>query len=273
MNSIVYIKSDIKNCYYKNDFFTHVKDRLSIHQKERIFIDELGVNIFNISMPPNFNKEAYFKNIDAVKRITKRISKDYAPKTNRILDYNIYSKFQKKLFCYCVTNSIQLILRINNKSIKNSCIVLYDINDFFMKDVICEIAKECKYMILATQNLKRVDKMSKYLMNNYGIAPIVTNDLRFAFKKADFIITSEIIKETVSVPIWYLDNLSKGGDKNLIEINDVEFKTPWNFDGLKIGPEILGSILEQMQEKDIQKSLKYNGIYMENILFNEKSIY
>ena len=37
---------------------------------------------------------------------------------------------------------------------------------------------------------------------------------------------------------------------------------PWELDDNDMSPELLGAILCQMEEKDVEKSLKYNGIYL-----------
>jgi hypothetical protein len=47
---------------------------------------------------------------------------------------------------------------------------------------------------------------------------------------------------------------------------------PWNFKDGNMYFEVLGSILNQMDEKDIDKSLEYNGVFLNNIKFNDNVI-
>ncbi|MCB2307780.1 hypothetical protein LGL08_14640 [Clostridium estertheticum] len=47
---------------------------------------------------------------------------------------------------------------------------------------------------------------------------------------------------------------------------------PWNIDRTDLSIELVGSILCQMQENDIEKVLKYNDIHLKEIKFNNNVI-
>jgi hypothetical protein len=54
-----------------------------------------------------------------------------------------------------------------------------------------------------------------------------------------------------------------------LAVNDISFAVPWKTDGLEFSFELLGAVLSQMQERDVEKALKYNGIYLDKIKFNQ----
>lgn len=278
MKPVVCIKSDIKNPYYEDNFFTKIKDRFNIYLEKNNFVEELNLKILSVNIPSNFNKCAYYRNISSVKKISQNDYSILAPKTYRILDYNLFTDFQKKIFAYSVMKSAQFILRLRNKSIKNSCIVFYEAADNIMDEIISEFSKVAKYIILLSKDLKKTSKISDYIISDYGVTPIIMNDDKYALNEADFIVSSRsldlIQRQNVlkDVPVWYLDNMVNLSNSLGTSINDVIYFTPWNNGEFEITPELLGAILNQMEEKDVEKSLIYNGIYLDKIMYNNQIV-
>jgi hypothetical protein len=270
MNPIVYVSADLKKAYQDDSFLGKVRDRLRINVEGESFIDELGLKIARIKLPPNFNQKAYEKNMAVTQRFMKKKDAVFAPKTFRYLDYNLLNEFQKRLFAYGIINSIKLLLRTSKKSIKSSCIVIFDAEDDVNYNAVCELAKECRYFILLSNNLKKASSLSDYIIGNYGVSPIVTSDYDYAMGKADFIISSRDIE--TNKPTWYINNFYMPQSTLALAVNDISFAVPWKTDGLEFSFELLGAVLSQMQERDVEKALKYNGIYLDKIKFNELTI-
>ncbi|ERI92484.1 hypothetical protein HMPREF1982_02466 [Clostridiales bacterium oral taxon 876 str. F0540] len=269
MKPVIYVSTDLNKAYYDDSFLGKVKDRLRIRLKGESFIKELGLTVAHVKLPPNFNNKAYLINMEKTKKFMRRQNAQLAPKTARNLDFNILNEFQRQLFAYGVTNSIKLLLRISQKSIKNSCITVYDAADKQLYDIVCELAKECKYLILVSNDIKRISILSDYVLASYGISPIVTADYNYALSRADFIVSSKEI-ETI-VPVWYINNLFIPNNTSTA-INDISFAVPWKVNNLEFSCEVLGAILSQMQERDVSKALRYNGIYLDKVKFNENII-
>ena len=267
MKPVVYAKSNIETYYENNSLFSRIKDRFKINLIDESFVQELNLRITHLEIPPNFNKTAYLRNINYASTFIKNRKVSLAPKTLRRMDYYLFNRFQKELFAYGIMKSIQLILRIKNKSIKNSCIVIYDACDDINKEIICMLAKNAKYMIFLSDNIKKNLNLGEYVVANYGISPIITQDKQYAFKNSDFIVSSRKIEINKNTPIWYFDNGYVPGNV-LYSVNDVSYVTPWNIQG-DVTTELLGAILSQMDEKDVEVSLKYNGIYLDKIKFND----
>lgn len=268
MNPIVYVNTDIKKAYYDESFLGKIKDRLRISFEGESFIEELDLKIACVKLPPNFNPKAYKTNMETTKKYMKKRKTLLAPKTSRYLDFELLNDFQKKLFAYGIVNSIKLILRIKNKSIKSSCIAVYDAAEDINRHIIYELSKECKYCILLSNNISATSRLRDYVTANYGISPIITTDEAYALSKADFVISSKNLE--VNNLVWYIDNLFSPEESRSLAVNDISFAVPWKKDNLNFSFELLGAILSQMQEKDIEASLKYNGIYLDKILFNDE---
>jgi hypothetical protein len=268
MNPIIYVRTDIKKAYEDESFLGKIKDRLKINLEGENFIKELNLNIARVKFPPNFNQQAYRNNMSVAQRFMKKRNAIIAPKTFRHLDFNLLNEFQKKLFTYGLINSIKLLLRTSQKSIKSSCIVIYDASEDINHDLTLELAKYCKYIILLSKDLQRASNLSDYVVANFGISPIVTSDYNYALSKADFIISSKDIE--VNKPIWYINNLFVPKSSSTLSINDMSFAVPWQADNIEFSFELLGAVLSQMEEKDIERSLKYNGIYLDKIKFNDE---
>ncbi|SKA85826.1 hypothetical protein SAMN05428976_10813 [Clostridium sp. USBA 49] len=268
MNPIVYVNTDIKKAYYDESFLGKVKDRLHTSFEGESFIKELDLKIACVKLPPNFNPKAYRRNIQIAKKYIKKRQPYLALKTYRYLDFQFLNDFQKKLFAYGVVNSIKLILRLKNKSIKSSCIVVYDAAEDINQHIIYELSKECKYCILLSNNITFTSNLREYIIANYGISPIVTNDVEYALKKSDFVISSKNLE--IDNLVWYIDNLFLPSTNKDLAINDISFSVPWDIKDINLGFELVGAILSQMNENDIEASLKYNGIYLDKIKFNEE---
>ena len=269
MNSIIYINCDVKSAYEEYNFRSRIKDRFKVASQGESFIQELGIKIAHVKLPPNFSNLAYTKNIERAKSFVKKGKVQLAPKTFRNLDYNILTDYQKKFFAYSVVKSVQLMLRIKNKSIKNSCIVVFDAEDFINRSIIFELAKVCKYFVLLSEKLSNVRVISDYVIANYGVSPVVSNDFKYALNNADFIITSRKIKNNVSCPVWCLDNTYKPDAGKAKFINDVFYNVPWQIENKEMSIELLGAVLSIIGESDVDKFLSGGGIYIDKIKFND----
>lgn len=272
MNSILYIKpNNVKKVYSRHNIINNIIDKLKINVYDDIYLKELKLNILKINFPMNINLKSYNKNMIFATKGKKK-SMIVAPKVWRKVDYKNFSLFQKDLFAYSLYKSIQLILRLKNKSIRSSCIVICDPVEFNVLHVAKYIFEQSKYIVFLTKDLKKACIIRDYIVSEYGISPIVTLDTKYAFKCADFMILSKSSFQVCDVPTWYLDNLCKPNNNVNINVNDVCYNTQWGdeFDNMSI--ELLGAILQQMDEKNVEKSLKYNGISISKILFNDKEI-
>jgi hypothetical protein len=270
MYPVIYINCDLKNRYNKYNFFSRVKDNLSMRLLGESFIGELGLEIAQVKLPPNFNKQAYMKNIEGSRKFVSSRNAVLSPKTLRLYDYSILNSFQRDLLTYSVVKSIQLILRMQNKSIKNSCILINNAHNDISFAILKELAKYARYIILVSKSVEKMSIKSDYIMSNYGITPVVTNDIEYAVGAADFIVTDKEINANTKTPVWQIDNDCVPEGQNKFTVNDVSFKVPWDTELSEMPPELLGGILGQMSERDIEKSLKYNGIYLDKIKFNER---
>lgn len=272
MKPVLYANSHSNKLYRDNGFFVRIKDRFKIKLKKEYFIEDLNLNIIDIELPPNIDKTAYCNNLLRAKRLCRNNGIKLAPKIYRYLDYSIYNNFQKKLMAFSICKSTKMILRNIQKNIKNSCIVIYDASDSILFNTICFFAKEAKFIVLLSKNIQKINQIREYIMANYGITPVITSDKKFSFNNADFIITSRNIVINKDTCMWHVYNNRVQNFKNILNVNDVTYKVPWNFKDGNMHFEILGSILNQMDEKDIERALKYNGIFLNNVKFNEDII-
>lgn len=269
MKPIVYINADIKNSYEDNSLIRRIKDRFRISILEESFIKELNLNITRVKLPPNFHKKAYYTNLNIARRKSKNKDTGFAPKTYRQFDYVFFNNFQKELMALGIAISSKLILRTRHQSIRDSCIVIYDAADDINFHTICHMAKEAKYVVLLSKDITKTKIIGEYINANYGIAPIITYDMSYALKSADFIVTSRAIDINSNAAVWHLNNKYIPIRDNDTIINDVTYSVPWKLGDFDMSPELLGSILCQMEEVDVEKSLKYNGIFLDKIKFND----
>ena len=80
------------------------------------------------------------------------------------MDYDYFNGFQKRLLAYSVIKSIQLMLRMRNKSLKSCCIVVYDAADMINYNIIMELAKQSKYIVLLSSDLVKVRRLRIILL-------------------------------------------------------------------------------------------------------------
>jgi hypothetical protein len=272
VRTVLYAKSDRNIFYNDNSFWGKVKDRFKIRIKEKLFIKEFGLKIKVVEFPLNINLNSYKNNISRAKRISRAEDIQLAPKTYRYFDYNLYNRFQRELMAFSVVASSKIILRNRRKSIRHSCMVVYDASEPILFDTICFLAKEAKFIVLLSRDIVKINELRQYITANYGVTPIITSDIDFSFKSADFIITSRKINGNAKAYIWYLDNSYIPCYKNNIIVNDIGYRIPWNFKYENISFELLGSILCQLGEKNVEKSLIQNGIFLDKIKFNSDEL-
>jgi hypothetical protein len=269
MIPVIYVRNNLENAYEDCTLWGSVKDRFKIQHDGDIYIKDLKLQITKVLLPPNFYEKAYLKNMFIASKRVKFKESVLAPKTNRVMDFKLFMDFQKKFFGYSVAKSIELMLRVKRKSIKNSCIVIYDAAESTTREVLYEIAKKAEYIVLVSKKLSILQKLQENIMAEFGVTPIITMDIDFAMKCADFVICSEKYTNANMSPVWYINNNYIPEEASCDNANDVVYKTPWDSGDISMSPEVLGAILYQMQEKDVEKALKYNGIYLSEIRFND----
>lgn len=272
MNSIVYVNSDIRQSYNEYSFFSRIRDRFKISLQGESLIKDLGVQIIQVKLPPNFNERAYLKNLAVAKKMSRVSNSLLAPKTYRILDYGLYNEAQRRLFSFSVVQSVKMVLRMVHRSIKNSCIVIYEPGSHIIDNIAFELAKEAKYIVLLSEKLQKAHRLSEQIIASYGVSPVITDDYNFALQEADFIISLKGLQGIGKKPVWYLDNVLEPQDSGMLAVNDVAFFTPWNIASESMSMELLGAILGLMGEKDLEEAMKRNGIYIEAIKFKERDI-
>lgn len=271
MKPVLNISINVNNTYDKDDILTKVIDRLKIKVNEQYFISDLNLNIFNIKLPSNINKKAYFNNIRLSKKIIRNSSMMLSPKAVRIYDYHILNSFQRRLLANGIVKSIQLVFRKTNKSIRDSIILVEDASEDIAYEIIKELSKYTRHIILLSNNLKRCSVIREYIIANYGVSPVITLDHMYAIKISDFIISTKEY-DYINKNVWYLNNLYAPLKTAAFTVNDIDFKVPWESNIDYMPPELLGAILNQMEELDIDKALEYNGIILDRIKFNDETI-
>ena len=271
MKPILCVTSNIDNSYNEFGFLSKIKDKLKIKLINSEYIKEIDVKVTTVSLPPNINKKAYIHNLAYAKRAYRCKEAQLSLKTLRPMDYDYFNGFQKRLLAYSVIKSIQLMLRLRNKSLKSCCIVVYDAADMINYNIIMELAKQSKYIVLLSSDLVKVRRLADYIIANFGVSPIVTSDEAYALKMADFVISSRDYEASCENLVWLLDN-SKSISSDVIAVNDISYSVPWNTFNTNFSIELLGAVLCQMQESDIEKALKYNGVYLKEIKFNNNVI-
>lgn len=268
MNQVIYVESDLDGAYEKEGFYSKLSDRFKIRYNGENIIKALGMSIKNYNIPPNFNQNSYRNNMNLILKKTKYSFRNstLAPKTLRRYDYSYYNKFQKSFLGYSVSKSIQLILRTSKKSIRNSCIVIYDAADYMNEYVIYEIAKRSKYLIFLSEDMYKTDRLREYIIANYGMSPIVTNDFEYSLKCADFVVTSTCDEIAAGCPVWYLDNSLKTAETGAGSVNHIDYVTPWD-ENHSMAMELMGAVLSHIGDEDIERTLINNGIFMDDIKF------
>ncbi|EJO5347457.1 hypothetical protein NRP93_001536 [Clostridium botulinum] len=271
MIPIISINSNMIKSYNKNNFLFKIKDRGLTSFTRSYFIEELNVLISKVKISPNFNEKAYYRNIKRAIRYSRHKEFVLAPNTFRFLDYYLLNDFQKELFAFSVSESIKTILRLKGKSIRNSCIVIFDAKKDYVFNIINSISKEAKYIILISDDLNKLSRLNDYIIANYGVTPIITKNIRNSFMKADFIITTEDVHIIKDIPVWYINNTKIYKNKGVCNVNNITYKVPWE-SNVDFNPELLGAILCQMDKKTAEEAIIYNGIVLDKIRFNEEIV-
>ena len=78
-------------------------------------------------------------------------------------------------------------------------------------NIIVELAKQSKYIVFLSWDLAKARKLADYIIANFGVSPIVTNDELYAIKIADFIISSKDYEFSSGKLVWLLDNSMNPG--------------------------------------------------------------
>ncbi|MCY6371954.1 hypothetical protein [Clostridium ganghwense] len=271
MNKVIFINCNLQKIYNDNSLWGKIKDKIYTRYIGESFIKELGVCVSQVKLPPNFNEYAFKRNVYNINKRLRTDNSSLALKTFRKMDYYFYSDSQKKIFAYSVVKSMQLILMTRKKSIKQNCILVYDAADDINKYIIFELAKKARWLILLSNNIRKSRVLCEYIVSNYGISPIVTNDFKFALNSSDFIITSRPLKISRECPIWYLDNMYIPREPKDLIVNEVTYFTPWKIEGVNVTPELLGSIFNGTKTNDVEELLKENGVFLEEIKFEKYS--
>ncbi|GIM30169.1 hypothetical protein CPJCM30710_28350 [Clostridium polyendosporum] len=256
--------------YNKFNAFSRMLDKLKIKVEGRSIIEPLNVEIHHIKIPFNLSYDAYIYNVNTIIRKYKDIYPVVSIKGNRIYDINLITKFQRKLLAYGVIVSIKAILLKSGKSLKNSIILVDDAVDPISQECIEELAKNTKHIILYSKNIRATNKLREYLIANYGVSPEIIWDEN-CFKLADFVISSKK-REYECARIWYLDNFYRPENWDKVLVNDITYEIPWNFKEKEMSAELLGAVIDNNKKVDIEKVLKYNGITIEKIKFNDKVV-
>lgn len=272
MYPVAHITCDIRKSYESSHWLTKIKEKYSTSIIEENFIKDLGLRISKIALPANYNHKRYLNNIQFATKRVSRAKVYLAPETWRLYDYGIYNSFQKRMFAHSVIESTKLLLRVCGKSIKNSCIAIYDACDEINKVIIEEAAKNCRYIILVSKNMDKLNKLCNYIISEYGTSPVITNDIEHSIKTADFVISSRKVALQRETFLWCVDNNNEEIQSNKI-INGVAYKVPWQLDNSYMSPQLLGAILCQMDSRgSMEDIIRQNGIYLDSIMYNERVI-
>lgn len=268
MNKILSLKSH-GELYRDNSFIGKVKDRFKITYQCQKFIKELNLSVINVDVPSNVYPESYDKNIKIAKNIVGLKYKLVAPNIWRILDYELFSDYQKRLFAFSVVKSVKLFLRLNLKNIRNSCIGVMDAGDHINKYIIEELCKFSSNVVLLSKNIEYLRKSREYLIAEYGVTPVITREYEYLLNTVDFIITSRNIDpKNERLNIWYIDDRYKPQNNHNLHVNNVIFTVPWEEQSLKYTPQLVGSILSYMGGKRVDEDLRSNDIHINVFGFN-----
>ncbi|SUY48315.1 Uncharacterised protein [Clostridium putrefaciens] len=258
--------------YDKLTMISKITDKMKCSIDNKVYVKGIDLNIYWGRLPQNKHQVAYESNIKNVTNKMKNNNFIISPKGIRDYDYYFTNDFQKDLFSYSVVESIKLILRRTNKSLKTSTILIDEASDIKVYGILKEISKSCRHIILLSKNIKETLKIQQNIISNFGISPEVTWDEEYALKLCDFVISTKDKPYEFCNNVWYINNQYLPLNLKGTVINDISFNTQWNELSSDVSPELIGAILSQMQEKDIESALRYNGVFMHNIKFNESLI-
>lgn len=275
MNKVLYVDAILDKAYKSNTFLGRLKDNFYKKIEGKSYIGDLDTVIYKVKLAPNFNEQAFKRNINKMRNKFNNYNiSTMALNTNRFLDYNFYTEFQKKFLAYSVVKSIQLLLRTRNMSIRKNNIAVYDSTDIINKYIVLELCKNSKCLILVSNNMRKNRELCEHITKEYGVSPIITDDIGYISKHSDFIISSKPLECLVECPLWCLDNMYVPKEKKDIVINKVTYTTPWNFDGLEATSELLGGIFNNYKGKEqIDQFLYNNGILIKDAKFENFKTY
>lgn len=273
MNKIIYADCVLDKSYKDNGLVGRLKDVYYRRFEGISHVKDLDTTIYKVKLPPNFHEKSYKRNVYNIKRKFRKDNIDIITlNSNRYLDYIFYTEFQKRVFAYSVVKSIQLLLMTRNKSIKKNCIAVYDAADNITKQIIFELSQKSKCLILVSNNIKKIRELFDYIIINYGISPIVTDDINYVYSHSDFIVSSRPIEGIVKCPLWCLDNMYIPKETKDIVINKVTYTTPWDLDGMEVTSELIGGIFNFSAHKNIDEILLNNGILLDEVKFESEGI-
>jgi len=269
MNKVLYVDAILDKAYKNNTFLGRLKDNFYRNFEGKSYISNLDTIIYKVKLPPNFNEQAFKRNIYKIrKKFSNYNISNMALSTNRFLDYNFYTEFQKKFLAYSVVKSIQLLLRTRNKSIRKNYIAVYDSTDIINKYIVLELTKNSKCLILVSNNMRKNRELCDHITRDYGVSPIITDDIKYISKHSDFIISSKPLECLVECPLWCLDNMYTPKERKDIVVNKVTYTTPWNFEDIEVTSELLGGIFNYYKEEEqIDQFLYNNGILLKDAKF------
>lgn len=265
MKTVLHISTIRENSYEKYTYKSKLIDKFKIKKYSDISIREMNTIIKMVSIPANFNKEAYKLNLNRV--MNKKSNRyDYLSVSgNRMYDLYLMNKFQLSIFAYSIVESLRIILMKNNKSIKSSN-VLVDINERpLLLSVLNELAKESKNIIILANDLKQSEKIREFIISNYGVAIEIVYNYTDV-EMIDFIISSKN-KEYICKNVWYINNLFKS-KSNGVYISDVLYRIPWDIEIRDMPPQLIGLIINPKRYNNISDLLRSNDIRIQSILYN-----
>ena len=268
MKSILDIRIKEGAPYFKNGSIIKILDRLKIKKESLKEFKLLDKRIVRVSIPPNYDKNAYYYNVS--KTMEKYKWNSVSIRGNRVYDMDYLDDFQKSMISFGIVKSISIILINNKKSIKNSFIAIEDGGNTKNLPIIEECAKHTKRMLLIAKDFKKASNIRNYIIANYGVSPEITVNFN-SIKGVDFIIT-EKNREYNAERIWYLDSFYRPYSNKGLFVNDISFSID-NYKE-KFSPELLGALLkpDKKVNKYIEDYIISNKVRIEDISFGDKEI-
>ena len=268
MKSILDIRLREGDPYFKYNSINKILDKL----KTKTYIPKklglLDKEITRVSIPPNYNKDAYSYNI--LRAIGRATWSSVSVRGNRLYDLDYLDSFQKNVLSFCIVRSMSIILINNKKTVKNSVIAIEDGGNTNNLSLIEECAKYTKRIVLVTRNFKNVNNIRSHILLNYGVSPEFTTNINDT-KGIDFII-SDKAKSYGDIGVWYLDSFYEPEQFGNLVVNDVLLSI--NDYEERVSPELLGALLKSdiNISKRVEDFFDSNKINIEEIRFGKKEI-
>lgn len=268
MKSILDIRLREGHPYFKYNSVTKILDQLKIKTYIPKKIGLLDKEVTRVSIPPNYDKNAYSYNISKV--IGRARWSAISIRGNRLYDLDYLDNFQKSILSFCIIKSISLILINNKKSVKNSVIAIEDGGNTNNLSIIEECAKYTKRIVLVTRDVKSANNIRSHILLNYGVSPEFTTNIDDT-KGIDFII-SDKARSYRDIGVWYLDSFYEPEKNSNLIVNDVVLSI--NDYEEKVSPELLGALLksENTISRRLEDFFDSNKINIEEIRFGKKEI-